>query len=168
VPAALRAVPLASGADGAAAVDPDGAALAAVDRPAGAVFDVAARAGAVVPDDRPVVLVRLVVVAFRGRVWFAATVAFGGTRPARAAASGLPGPAAAVVFGLSGPASVFEAGPAAGAAAVRAAAEMKRPFAALRTAGVPEPGVAVVWSPVDRSPAAVRGPAEPFVAFAMT
>jgi hypothetical protein len=78
----------------------------AVGRPAGAVLDAAGRAGGVAPVDLPVESVRLVAVAFRGRVWFAATVTVG--------------------------------------------------------------SAAVVWSRIDRSPAAVRGPAEPFVSFAMT
>jgi hypothetical protein len=106
---------------------------------AGAVLAAPGRAGDVV--DLAVVPVRLVAVAFRGFVSFAATVTL--TSP-------VPRPA-----------------------------EMNRPFGprdavgvALITAG---PGswetlraVAVVWSRVDRSPAAARGSAEPFVAFAIT
>jgi hypothetical protein len=63
----LRAAPLAEGV----AAD---ALAGAVERPAGAVLDVAGRVGGVAPVDLPVESVRLVAGAFRGRVWFAATV----------------------------------------------------------------------------------------------
>jgi hypothetical protein len=118
----------------------------AVERPAGAAL-AAGRAGGVVL--LPVEPVRLVAVVFRGRVWFAATVTFGW--------------AAEVV--------------AAGSAVGVRPAETNRPFGDRRTVGgaVLSAGscavlreIAVVWSRVDRSPAAVRGPAEPFVAFAIT
>jgi hypothetical protein len=54
---------------------------AGADFDAGAVLADAGRAGEVVPADLPVDPVRLVAVAFRGRVWFAATVTFGWAGP---------------------------------------------------------------------------------------
>jgi hypothetical protein len=118
----------------------------AVERPAGAAL-AAGRAGGVVL--LPVEPVRLVAVVFRGRVWFAATVTFGSAGGVVAAVSPVG----------------------------RRPTETNRPFGARRTVGgaVLAAGscavlreIAVVWSRVDRSPAAVRGPAEPFVAFAIT
>jgi len=115
----------------------------AVERPAGAAL----AAGRAVP--LPVEPVRLVAVVFRGRVWFAATVTFGSAGGVVAAVSPVG----------------------------RRPTETNRPFGPRRTVGgaVLATGscavlreIAVVWSRVDRSPAAVRGPAEPFVAFAIT
>jgi hypothetical protein len=122
---------------------------------AGEVLAAAGRAGGVVP--LAVEPVRLVAVAFRGRVWFAATVTFASL----AGATGLFASGAAAVNRPFGAREIVAGRRATLATAGSAGSAGAGLWEALR-------GIAVVWSRVDRSPAAVQGSAEPFVAFAIT